>query len=258
MSSLRLLFTVALLCLVASAVSAEPFIWDQDGLRPCAGGVDAIPPATTTDLHITAYTTSPRTVTLYWTPSGDDGTVGQATGYSVRKRLGEEITEANWETSTIVGDMLPGTTDHITVTDLSGNGFWYFALKATDEECLTTDVSNNDCIKFSPSPLALCDPGKPAPREEHTPARSELAITAVGSNPTAEGGVELSFTLANGSPATLGVFDAAGRRVEARDLSHLGPGVNSLRIGARLATGHYWVRIEQGDRSATREVIVIR
>jgi len=94
-------------------------------------------------------------VTLYWTLAGDDGTAGQASGYSVRKRLGEPITEANWATSTIVGGMV--TTDHVTVNDLPGNGLWYFALKATDDCCNISGVSNNTCIRFAPSPLELCD-----------------------------------------------------------------------------------------------------
>src|SRR5262245_58246658 len=89
-------------------------------LIPClqgeASGKDLVPPATTIDLHITCYTSSPRSVTLYWTPAGDDACFGSPDYYSVRKRLGEEITEANWFTSTIVDDFLAGTADHITVT----------------------------------------------------------------------------------------------------------------------------------------------
>lgn len=217
---------------------------------------DGVRPAPTTDLHIIAYTPSPRSVTLSWTPSGDDSLVGQATGYIVRKRLGQEITEANWSTSTDVGEMAPG--DNIYVTGLPGNGFWYFALKATDEVCHYSAVSNNDCIKFSPSPPALCGSGKPEPPQEENATSRKLAITAVSSNPTAEGGAEVSFTLASGTPATLEVFNVAGRRVEVQDLSQLGPGANSVQIGARLAAGIYVVRLHQGSSATTRRVVLLQ
>src|SRR5262245_51912132 len=75
-----------------------------------ARGKDVIPPGTTTDLSITYYNPYLATLTLHWTLSGDDACIGQATSYSIRKRLNEEITEANWATSTVVNDNISGTT----------------------------------------------------------------------------------------------------------------------------------------------------
>ena len=107
----------------------------------------------------------------------------------------------------------------------------------------------------------LCDGGGgsavPA-REEGGPAR-ELAISSVRPNPTSEGGADIFFSLADGSAATLKVFDIAGRLVESHDLARLGPGAHELSIGggSRLSPGHYQVRISQGGRSVTRSVIVV-
>jgi hypothetical protein len=233
-------------------------------LRAASPFVDQTPPATTSDVAIIAYTTSPRTVTLRWTAPGDDGTSGTAAQYSIRKLAGTEITEANWasagEVSGAPAPAVAGTAQTMVVDGLTSGVFWYFALKARDEANNWSGVSNNDCIKFG-TPMALCGDGGFSAR----PAREEvgppylLGIAAVRPNPVSHGVADVSFTLAEGDPATLTVFDLAGRRVETHDLRSLGAGPHDLRIGerAKLSAGNYWVRIRQGERAVTRNVVVI-
>jgi hypothetical protein len=105
--------------------------------------------------------------------------------------------------------------------------------------------------------MQLCDNGLIA-EQESVPIR-EVAIASLSPNPAVKGVAEVSFSLADGSPADLSVFDIAGRAVESHDLALLGPGAHALTIGGRtkLAPGLYRVRIRQGGRTATRSVIVV-
>ena len=102
-----------------------------------------------------------------------------------------------------------------------------------------------------------------APSEGHRAASVEgappptLAITLVRPNPASRDGAEVSFILGDG-PARLDVHDVAGRRVESQDLATFGPGAHTVRVGAGLPPGYYWLRLRQGDRFVARRAIVIR
>ena len=121
--------------------------------------------------------------------------------------------------------------------------------------------ANQDCITPSSPSEFGGDGGLPVrpPREERGPARAP-AIASARPNPTTDGGIDVSFTLADDSPARLEVLDVAGRVMETHDLTALGQGQHQIRLGTRrsLPPGHYRVRILQGGRSAARVVIVIR
>jgi hypothetical protein len=257
---------VNLASLLPPGMPAVDFYGTPFACTPSLGAIqysnDVVAPGTTTDLRIASYTTNPKAVKLKWTAPGDDGSCGMAASYSVRKRKGAAITEANWSTSTVVsGTPAPsasGSTDSVTAGGLSG-GTWYFALKTSDEAGNSSALSNNACIQFS-NPPVICGGGGAAAvpaREEEAPALA-LAITEVSPNPASQGGTEVSFALAEASPATLEVFDIAGRQVEARDLSAFGPGTHRVRIGAALSSGYYWVRIRQGGRTASHAAIIVR
>ncbi len=84
-----------------------------------------------------------------------------------------------------------------------------------------------------------------------------LAIEGPRPNP-GRGALDLAILLPGPGPATLEVFDVAGRRVAAREFGVLGAGRHRARIGAgeRLAPGMYVIRLTHGGRSvATRGVI---
>lgn len=222
---------------------------------------DTTPPATTTDLNVASITGG---VKFKWTAPGNDGTSGGNAGsYTVRERAGSEITESNWSSCTVVtgasGPSTPGTRDSITI-GLSSGVYWYVALKTCDGAGNISGLSNNACIKLG-NPPDYCDGGLSATpaREESRPAL-DLAIVSLRPNPAVEGVAEVSFTLAEQSPATLRVFDIAGRLVESHDLARFGPGAHEISIGgsSKLPAGHYRVRISQGGRSVTRSVIVVR
>ena len=220
-------------------------------------------PGTVNDLVITQFSMNPRSVTLSWTPPG-----GVLT-YSLRKRLGAPITEANFATSTIISDQIPGSQGQYIVSNgLSGNGFWHFAIRGTDNVGNTSCVSNNDCIKFSPAPAALCnDDGKPMPPSEQTAPTSELAI-AVDAPLTNRGHdpIRVDFAVPvdlAGAAYELDVFDVTGKRIAKLASGVAVPGDQrvtwdrSQKSGRRLAAGVYIVRLQVGSEAITQRIVTI-
>jgi len=71
---------------------------------------------------------------------------------------------------------------------------------------------------------------------------------------------QLAFSLASRQPATLTLFDVAGRQLFARDVGALGPGrhVVPLGSGESLPSGVYLIHLKQGSQSVTRRAIAIR
>lgn len=105
--------------------------------------IDKISPASVTDLAVGSVTAS--TVDLTWTNTGDNGTDGVASGYDVRY-FTEKITEANWDNCfPAFGEPKPDlsfTKATFTVTGLSWNKTYFFALKTVDEAGNTSQISN--------------------------------------------------------------------------------------------------------------------
>ena len=91
------------------------------------------------------------------------------------------------------------------------------------------------------------------------PIEGALALEGFHPNPAGRD-IQLAFTLASREPATLAVFDLAGRRVFARDVGALGEGrhVIALDRGSSLPSGIYLLRLTQGARTITRRAAAIR
>ena len=129
-----------------------PGTWDyHNHIKPAKTGIitvnDKNKPATTTDLIASSPTNN--SVILTWTAPGDDvgssANFGTSTSYDVRY-LDEAITSANWSSaSQVTGEPSPrraGTQETMTVTGLSDNTTYYFALKSSDEVPNTSGLSN--------------------------------------------------------------------------------------------------------------------
>jgi hypothetical protein len=69
----------------------------------------------------------------------------------------------------------------------------------------------------------------------------------------------LRLSLLDSSPASLELFDLAGRRLWSREVGELGPGEHEVRIGngAWYPSGVYMARLQQGSRAARVHVAVI-
>ncbi|HEY3217021.1 MAG TPA: T9SS type A sorting domain-containing protein [Candidatus Eisenbacteria bacterium] len=84
-----------------------------------------------------------------------------------------------------------------------------------------------------------------------------FAMRKIAPNPT-HGEFTVDFSLPNGKPATLAVYDVSGRQVAVRQVGSLGAGQHSVTFGKQmLAAGVYHVRLTQDGRSLTRRASVI-
>lgn len=119
-------------------------------------------PAQVTSLAITGATDT--TATLAWTAVGDDSLTGTATAYDLRYSTAP-ITEANWSSATQVSGepapASPGTAQSKTVTGLSREVTYYFALKVADDAGNQSALSNVPSVTTpdTTAPAAILDLG---------------------------------------------------------------------------------------------------
>jgi hypothetical protein len=118
--------------------------WDEflSALR-AALPPESVPPAAVTDLA--AGNATADSINLTWTAPGDDGNTGTARTYDVRYST-STITDANWGSATrATGEPSPqvaGTQQSFTVTGLTADTVYYFAMKTADEVPNWSDLSN--------------------------------------------------------------------------------------------------------------------
>jgi hypothetical protein len=104
---------------------------------------DVIPPAAITSLATGTVTAT--SVVLSWTAPGNDGSTGTASQYDLRFST-QAITVANFASGTRVNGVpaptSPGTSQTMTVTGLSANTPYYFAIKTADAVPNWSAISN--------------------------------------------------------------------------------------------------------------------
>jgi hypothetical protein len=90
------------------------------------------------------------------------------------------------------------------------------------------------------------------------PERFAFALRGANPNP-ARGALRVFFTLPDDRPATLGVWDVAGRRVATKRVDAHGAGTHSIEFGASSwAPGVYLIRLSRGTESLQARVAVVR
>jgi sugar lactone lactonase YvrE len=91
------------------------------------------------------------------------------------------------------------------------------------------------------------------------PVGATFALYGAAPNP-ARGTLRLSFALPDARPATIALYDLAGRRVWSKDVSALGPGKHLIeaRESATLPTGVYLVRISRPGEQLEKRVVLFR
>ncbi len=119
---------------------------------------DTTPPAAVSTLQGAGETLS--SVTLEWTASGDDGSVGGASYYDLRYAP-EAITEANWAAATQTSNepraQPSGATERMTVTGLDPGTTYHFALKVSDNRGNESGVSNDASTRTDVGTVGLQD-----------------------------------------------------------------------------------------------------
>jgi len=102
--------------------------------------------------------------------------------------------------------------------------------------------------------------GRPMPLGRAALAKTgEVAFALEGFRPNpSRGPLTVSLALPAAEPATLQLFDLAGRRVAEREVGTLGAGRHLVRLdpGAWIAPGVYLLRLTQGARTATARAVV--
>lgn len=86
-----------------------------------------------------------------------------------------------------------------------------------------------------------------------------LALEPPRPNPSRGGTLRVEFSLADGGDAVVEWLDLAGRRLESRDVSSLGPGRHDivLGVGRRTPPGVYFIRVRQGEVVRSARVVVV-
>jgi len=142
------------------------------------GGLAVLPGAAT------AQTVTWNSVSLTWTAPGDDSLTGTAAEYDLRYSTAA-ITAANFSAATrftaTPAPVAPGNPQTVTVTGLSPNTTYYFAIKTADEVPNWAGISN----VISRTTLAAPDNTRPGPVATvtvtgTTETTASLRWTAVG------------------------------------------------------------------------------
>ena len=111
--------------------------------RATLSAPDAIRPAQIASVTITG--TTETSASLRWTAVGDDSLTGTATSYDVRYSS-SPITDSNWgSASQVSGEPAPtasGTTQNMTVSGLTRQTTYYFAMKVSDDAGNVSALSN--------------------------------------------------------------------------------------------------------------------
>ncbi|MDD5294474.1 MAG: IPT/TIG domain-containing protein [Patescibacteria group bacterium] len=116
-------------------------------LAPTATPSDSAPPAAITNLSASAGSPATSQIKLTWTATGDDGNDGIATKYTIKRSTNAITDDASFEAAiTVFNTLSPkssGSPETFTVTGLSANTTYYFAIKAVDKVSKVSDLGNS-------------------------------------------------------------------------------------------------------------------
>ena len=116
-----------------------------------AGDSDIIAPSPITDLVVSNYNSTPYTVSLVFTATGDDYYKGRADHYEIRFST-TQITSSNFDSCNTMEyngiPAYPGELDTIILDDtrLAGGKIYFFAVKVIDESGNKSEISNIDTV----------------------------------------------------------------------------------------------------------------
>jgi hypothetical protein len=89
------------------------------------------------------------------------------------------------------------------------------------------------------------------------PGEAALDFNLRSPNPVRAGAMVVRFTLPGSAPATLEVFNVAGRRVSGREVVGAGTHAIDLAVGWNAVPGVYFVRLTQGAWASTRRIVIL-
>lgn len=121
----------------------DPPVADPEPIVEPAIEIDSTAPGEVSSLE--AHSADEDSVLLRWLATGDDGSVGTATGYEIRYSQ-QEITSDSWTEAAVFSQSLTprasGEVEELTITGLSPSTLYYVALKVRDESGNESLLSN--------------------------------------------------------------------------------------------------------------------
>ena len=114
------------------------------------------------------------------------------------------------------------------------------------------DVNGNE------SGFALVTPGQTLGVDGNSPVA--FALDGPRPDPAVGNALSVAFALPSGAPAKLQLLDVGGRRVREQEVGSLGPGRHTVNLaeGHPVASGIYWLALEQGVNHKRVRVVVLQ
>jgi len=145
---------------------------------------DTIPPTDVTNL--TAVNPTENSITLTWTAPGDDSNNGTATQYDIRYAI-FNINDTNWSSANTTqappAPHIAGYSENFTISALSANTTYYFALKTRDEIPNWSELSNVASATTAPTQPQQPPQPQPGINIAHISGQSAFTLGA-GDNTT--------------------------------------------------------------------------
>jgi len=226
--------------------------WD-DGINAfitTVGPQDTTPPSAISDLRVNKVTSN--SVTLKWTATGDDGTDGTATNYIIKYSKDGSLDDESKFNSAFdsKADLEPkesGSDESFTISGLSGDTTYHFALKATDD-ALNYVLSNSVEAKT-----------EPVPDDTEPPT---LSITSPSPHATVDGTVSVVVTFDDPDGMVNSLeFSIDGEKWESISLSGVEKEYswkwNTLDPGRTIENGEHTIKVVAADIAGhTAEAVV--
>jgi len=211
---------------------------------------DQISPAKVSDLSVTEIEN--HSIQLKWTATGDDSISGVASEYTIRYETHSPSGDTTlwWQNATqIHHSVIPsvaGNIDSVTVSELSPDSTYYFALKVGDDAGNWSELSN---IVYTSFPTVM----------NHftiTPKKFELYQNY--SNPF-NPGTTIKYQLPKESHVTITIYNAMGQKVVNLVDEHKQAGYYSVNWDAgEMASGLYFYRIKAGEFVNVKKMLLLR
>jgi hypothetical protein len=170
--------------------------------------------------------------------------------------------EPRFRTVDLIATFDDGVTWNVAARGLSNSGtaLWTVPATATDKARVAVVVINSaddDGIiteaEFGESGLF----GIAAPTDIGSVPMA-FALKGVWPNPTRQD-LSVTFSLPNDTPATLAVYDVAGRKVAVNEVGGLGRGLHTVTLATKkLPAGVFIVRLTRGGQTYTTRAIVLK
>ncbi len=205
---------------------------------------DVTAPAAVSDLACSNPTAG--SVTLTWTAPGDDGSEGTAASYDIRYST-STINAGNWDSATqVIGEPTPdsaGESESMSVSGLSGDTTYYFAIKTADEVPNWSSLSNvaSNTTDDETAPAAITDLGA------STVTGSSITLTWTSPGDNGASGTATTYDVRySTSEITAGNWDSATQATGEPPPAIAGTG-QSLTISNLSGSTTYYFAIKTAD-----------